>query len=126
MVTFRHYCTVSRWYTMSIITKPLISLLFGIIGGGGVVAGITITEALRVHHAAANSFNEALFHLNLIILAWPGSIVSFPWKMGKSQPSTALIYLLAGAVRETGETSMPLQSFHCFIQLLTLFNSQLT
>ena len=54
MVTFRHYCTVSRWYTMPTITKPLISLLFGIIGGGGVVAGITITEALHVHHPAPN------------------------------------------------------------------------
>ena len=56
MVTFRHYCTVSRWYTLRTITKPHISLRFGIIGGGGggVVAGITITEALRVHHAAPN------------------------------------------------------------------------
>ena len=56
MVTFRHYCTVSRWYTMPTITKPLISLLFGIIGGGGVVvAEITITEAFLVHYAEANS-----------------------------------------------------------------------
>ena len=54
MVTFRHYFTISHWYTLRTITKPLISLLFGKIGGGGGVAGITITEALHVHHAAPN------------------------------------------------------------------------
>ena len=58
MVTFRQYRMISRSYTLHTITKPYISLLFGIIGGVVVVvvaAGITITEALHVHHAAANS-----------------------------------------------------------------------
>ena len=61
MVTFCQYHSISRSYTLRTITKPLISLLFGIIGGGGggvvvVAAGITIREALHVHHVVANVF----------------------------------------------------------------------
>ena len=39
---------------LATITKPLISLLFGIIGVSAAAVGKLITKALRVHHAAAN------------------------------------------------------------------------
>ena len=48
MVTFCQYRAIFHSYTLRTITKPLISHLFGIIGGVVVVAGITITEAVAV------------------------------------------------------------------------------
>ena len=64
MVTFCQYRAISSSNTLHTITKPLISILFGIIEGV-VVAGIMITEALRVSLRSEGAANTIRIYREL-------------------------------------------------------------